>query len=613
MRFHGLVCVLSTYKAFSSRVLIPPKSDMIPVIKTDFSLSTIPVEIGPSKKPLQLQLSFDESASFLFVNEHCPPFVECFDEFTLPEIGLAVELHLGHFVIVDHPFATEMYLDDMRDTAGELGFGPGSVLAQSTAVRITDQTYAYRDVDGTYAVAGLSFNILNTTSPSLTGNLSVPLIPSLADKFWMIEGLRIHLNGEAIGSRPSKVLIDPSISHIVIPYEHKAAVRGILELQVSDIYEDLSTGDIYVACPADPKEFRVKLELGIVTRNGPFKINPTYSELSDRPRKLVRKDTHFCQTHYRFGPRLPPGRFDRHTWIIGNPLFHNRPLGIVFDSPNGRIIVTEPGSPQSAIIKYPVFPMKMWMPRYNPTVFIEQPNDSVTVLKLKQTGRADGGYVLRSTRLIGGHGIGMLDFCLRNIDHIRSRRADGLNRLSNASRELPGLYHLVDRTEKLWLNQTDGSVSLVLTKAVSLDIPIYVVTILTTSSISMINLRRVTNVVVASGDLMLPPPVTVNDTPTDTSSSNSTCCICLCEFAAGDVVQSLAAPCPHKFHKACVDEWFKTGTHKCPLCKAQMPYSSNPTVVRGGAAEAPRMGGGLNIYDFFANMLAALDRGVIAE
>jgi hypothetical protein len=607
MRSRALLSVLLVFEGVASRLFVSPDRDIIPIVKTDFSLSTIPVEIGPSRKPLQLQLSFDRSSSFIYINEYCPPFIECVDVFMLPIIGVPLDLHLGRFVIEDHPFETEMYVDDMRDTAGDLGFGPGSVLAKTCAVRIAEQTFAYVEGGGSYAVEGLSFNISPSRTTSLPGNVSVPLLPSVADKYWMFEGSSIRLNGESIGSRASKILIDPSIAPIVIPYEHKAAVREILELQVPEIYEDPPTGDVYVACPRDSSDYRVKIELEIITSNGTFKINPTYSQYSPPPRRLIHGDTHFCQTHYRFGSRLPSGPFDRHTWIIGKPLFHNRPSGIIFDSVNSRLVVSAPRvTSQTSIIRYPVFPVKLWMPRYDPTVYIEQPNDSLTVLKLNRVDRSDGGgYVLRSMRLVGGRGAGMLDLTLRNIDQLRSRRVSSHAHPLNASRELPGVYHLLDNNERLRLNESDGSVSLYLTKAVSLDIPIYAVTILTTSSVSLINLRRVTDAVIDSNDLLLPPPVTVNET----SSLNSSCCICLCDFATGDTVQSLPEPCTHRFHEACIKRWFRTGKQTCPLCISRVPYSSNPTVRRGVRTSPPP--GGVNVYDVFANLLAAVDNAAM--
>jgi hypothetical protein len=46
--------------------------------------------------------------------------------------------------------------------------------------------------------------------------------------------------------------------------------------------------------------------------------------------------------------------------------------------------------------------------------------------------------------------------------------------------------------------------------------------------------------------------------------SDDLCIICLCE---GNVYFTV---CRHTFHKKCLQEWFNTGTNKCPCCRTEL-------------------------------------------
>ena len=54
---------------------------------------------------------------------------------------------------------------------------------------------------------------------------------------------------------------------------------------------------------------------------------------------------------------------------------------------------------------------------------------------------------------------------------------------------------------------------------------------------------------------------------TDENNDDVSCRICLLEYEEGDVLRLL--PCFHKYHKDCVDKWFKMGD-KCPICKTSI-------------------------------------------
>lgn len=45
------------------------------------------------------------------------------------------------------------------------------------------------------------------------------------------------------------------------------------------------------------------------------------------------------------------------------------------------------------------------------------------------------------------------------------------------------------------------------------------------------------------------------------------CAICMEDFNAGDEWRTL--PCFHRFHKACVDQWFRRQGN-CPICKHEV-------------------------------------------
>ena len=202
----------------------------------------------------------------------------------------------------------------------------------------------------------------------------------------------------------------------------------------------------------------------------------------------------------------------------------------------------------------------------------------------------------------------MLDFSLRNIDDLRNRRIAESPAVSGSpSRELDGVFHILDDTGNLRFNETDGSISLFLTKAVSLDIPIYSVKLVQTPSISMISLIRVTNPVVDTSSLLLPQPTVIENATVVPDDRDVSCCICMCEFEPGQSVQSLPSPCTHKFHEACIKDWFKTGKRSCPLCQSQVPFAQNPTVVRGASGGAA-YNASAGFHDLFALLLDAVDR-----
>lgn len=47
-------------------------------------------------------------------------------------------------------------------------------------------------------------------------------------------------------------------------------------------------------------------------------------------------------------------------------------------------------------------------------------------------------------------------------------------------------------------------------------------------------------------------------------NSNNACRICFEDYQEGDIIRTL--PCMHKFHKNCIDQWFRNH-HDCPICK----------------------------------------------
>ncbi|KAF0687000.1 Aste57867_21220 [Aphanomyces stellatus] len=54
-------------------------------------------------------------------------------------------------------------------------------------------------------------------------------------------------------------------------------------------------------------------------------------------------------------------------------------------------------------------------------------------------------------------------------------------------------------------------------------------------------------------------------TPCSDAAVGETCSICLDEFTANHVVTVL--PCPHIYHRDCIDMWFEKGGNCCPICK----------------------------------------------
>jgi hypothetical protein len=51
------------------------------------------------------------------------------------------------------------------------------------------------------------------------------------------------------------------------------------------------------------------------------------------------------------------------------------------------------------------------------------------------------------------------------------------------------------------------------------------------------------------------------------SDENKLCTICQEHYEVGE--SYLVLPCMHKFHKACISQWFKT-KDTCPICKANV-------------------------------------------
>lgn len=52
-----------------------------------------------------------------------------------------------------------------------------------------------------------------------------------------------------------------------------------------------------------------------------------------------------------------------------------------------------------------------------------------------------------------------------------------------------------------------------------------------------------------------------------------TCTICISTFADKEMVRRL--PCFHLYHKDCIDEWFRSGHGKCPICRHKINASTN--------------------------------------
>ena len=62
--------------------------------------------------------------------------------------------------------------------------------------------------------------------------------------------------------------------------------------------------------------------------------------------------------------------------------------------------------------------------------------------------------------------------------------------------------------------------------------------------------------------------------PYHTGEKNNceSCAICVDEFNEGESLRWL--PCAHAFHPQCIDEWLTKHSALCPLCKAEVPRSS---------------------------------------
>jgi len=60
------------------------------------------------------------------------------------------------------------------------------------------------------------------------------------------------------------------------------------------------------------------------------------------------------------------------------------------------------------------------------------------------------------------------------------------------------------------------------------------------------------------------------------------CSICICTYEEDEDTTFL--PCKHRFHSACVLEWFKR-SHVCPYCKDDVAFSL--ARVDAGVDEAP--------------------------
>ncbi|KAK6120685.1 hypothetical protein DH2020_045571 [Rehmannia glutinosa] len=56
----------------------------------------------------------------------------------------------------------------------------------------------------------------------------------------------------------------------------------------------------------------------------------------------------------------------------------------------------------------------------------------------------------------------------------------------------------------------------------------------------------------------------------DNDMEMMTCSICLEDFTEG----LISMPCSHVFHGDCITQWLRT-SHYCPICRFQMPTSSN--------------------------------------
>ncbi len=52
------------------------------------------------------------------------------------------------------------------------------------------------------------------------------------------------------------------------------------------------------------------------------------------------------------------------------------------------------------------------------------------------------------------------------------------------------------------------------------------------------------------------------------SAEGEFCCVCLSRLNGGDDMRVL--PCLHKFHKVCIDRWFKVCRKTCPVCRFAM-------------------------------------------
>ena len=56
------------------------------------------------------------------------------------------------------------------------------------------------------------------------------------------------------------------------------------------------------------------------------------------------------------------------------------------------------------------------------------------------------------------------------------------------------------------------------------------------------------------------------------TEEEETCAICVDEFIAGETVKVL--PCNHFFHPQCIDEWLRSHSSLCPLCKMDVKRTS---------------------------------------
>jgi hypothetical protein len=51
------------------------------------------------------------------------------------------------------------------------------------------------------------------------------------------------------------------------------------------------------------------------------------------------------------------------------------------------------------------------------------------------------------------------------------------------------------------------------------------------------------------------------------SDEDSKCLVCYCDYEEGETVKTL--PCFHKYHKQCIEEWFKVQNF-CPFCRHEV-------------------------------------------